>query len=212
LKTFEEIYQFIRPGESMLYSLVTKDRCKKIWEMFENVKDLKGDFIEIGCWRGGTASLIASQMKNFELKNSLFLCDTWSGIPNKISKIDAFYKEGFHHDATISQVTRLFFDLGLNDLNIEILEGIFPEETAKLIPESTKFKLVNLDVDIYTSAKECFTYLWPKIVSDGIVIIDDYLWPNTPGISKFIDEIKHEYLGKFIEIPCAKYQYILKKI
>ena len=212
MKTFESVYNFIRPSEAMLYGLKTKDRCLDHWNQVEAVKNIKGNFIEVGVWRGGSASLIASQMKNLGLTDTLFLCDTWSGVPK--SKIDSsdLYCGNEHHDATIQQVTRLFFDLKLDDLNIEILEGIFPDETSKLIPENTKFKYVSLDTDIYESTHECFNFLWPNIVSGGIVIIDDYLWPNTPGITKFVNELARKKEFKFEEIDCAKYQYILKKI
>lgn len=43
-------------------------------------------------------------------------------------------------------------------------------------------------MDLYQSYKTCLEHLFPKVVSGGIVLFDEYDTPNWPGAKKAIDE------------------------
>ena len=205
---FEEAYQRIRFGDMPLYSLVTKDRCKEIWNTVEELKNLDGDCIEVGVWRGGTAALIAQQIKNLNLNSELFLCDTFTGVV-KADKNDKYYKNGEHSDCSITTVNELF-TLYFKLPKPSILKGIFPEETGNIVKDK-KFKFIHLDVDVYQSTKDAFYFLFDRLVIGGKIIIDDYKWPHCTGIEKFVKEIENDsdkkvYQGK------ANYHVIIEKI
>lgn len=187
--TFEEAYDKIRPGEQMFYGLKTRDRCRDHWDLAGGVMSLRGDLIEVGVWRGGTAALAAAQMKNLGDESTLFLCDTWSGVPREKTCEKDLYVGGEHRDSDTKVVVDLFsrvFDF--DSLEVILLPGIFPDETKRFV-EGRQFKYVSLDVDVYESTKQCFEFLWPSVVRGGVVIIDDYKWPNTPGVEEFVDEM-----------------------
>lgn len=212
MRTFEESYDKIRRHDFPEFSLVTKPRCKELWNTVESVKNLKGNFIEIGVWRGGTAALILQQIINLNLSDKLFLCDTFKGVV-KAGKEDLYYKNGEHSDCStfyIDQLFSLYFKFSKDKYSI--LEGIFPEETGKYI-ENEKFKFIHLDVDVYQSTKDSFDYLLPKLVKDGIIIIDDYEWKNCTGITKFVNELIEQKRND-IEIynGIAPYHAIIRKI
>ena len=46
--------------------------------------------------------------------------------------------------------------------NVELLQGIFPEETAARVADRG-FRLVHVDVDVYQSAKDVFDWAWPRL-------------------------------------------------
>lgn len=75
--------------------------------------------------------------------------------------------------------------MGLN--NVEILEGIFPDETGRRTADH-KFRFCHIDVDVYNSAKDTLAFIWDKIIPGGIVVYDDYGFQGCEGITKYVEE------------------------
>ena len=133
-------------------TLVDKYRCFELWRLVEQSAKLEsGAFIEIGVWRGGTAALIAAQARDLGLKDKVYACDTFSGVV-KAGEEDPDYVGGEHADTSQRSVEQLFYERLKLD-NIEILTGIFPEETGGKV-ENLKFRFCHIDVDVYQSAKD----------------------------------------------------------
>lgn len=77
--------------------------------------------------------------------------------------------------------------------NYYISKGIFPED-VKNEYENKIFRFAHVDVDVYESAKDIVTFVWPRIISGGVMIFDDYGAMTTSGITDLINELK-EYLA-----------------
>ncbi len=177
---FKNIYNNIKN-----YTLVDKYRCYELWKLIEQSSKLKeGVIIEIGVWRGGTGALIAKQAINRNIKDTVYLCDTFSGVV-KASIEDSYYKGGEHSDTSENIVKNLIHSLNLH--NVKILLGIFPEQTSKLITEK-KIRFCHIDVDVYQSAKDINNWIWEKLVHGGIVVYDDYGFYGCNGVSKYVEE------------------------
>lgn len=73
--------------------------------------------------------------------------------------------------------------------NINILEGVFPEETGNKIAEKT-FRFCHIDVDVYDSAKDILTWIWGRTVIGGIIVFDDYGFVTCSGIKALVNEQK----------------------
>jgi O-methyltransferase len=166
-------------------TLVDIYRCFELWELAKQAINVPGDFLEVGVWRGGTASLIAKACQNSGKK--VYLADTFLGVV-KASSADGWYKGGEHADTTPRIVEELLGSVGLN--NFKLLTGIFPDDTAHLIHGNLAF--IHIDVDVYKSAKDIFDWAFPKLSPGGIVVVDDYGFDRCPGITKFCNELKTE--------------------
>jgi O-methyltransferase len=166
-------------------TLVDKYRCFELWRLVEQSAKLEtGALIEIGVWRGGTAALIATQARRLGLCDKVYACDTFSGVV-KAGDEDPDYVGGEHADTSRRLVEELFYTtLKLN--NIEILTGVFPEETGGIV-ENLKFRFCHIDVDVYQSAKDVAEWIWPRLVPGGMIVYDDYGWDTTPGIARYVD-------------------------
>ncbi|NKB25537.1 MAG: hypothetical protein GKR87_14395 [Kiritimatiellae bacterium] len=79
----------------------------------------------------------------------------------------------------------VYKDMGLK--NVEVLKGIFPEQTAHHI-QTKEFRFCHIDVDVYESAKGIIDWTWDKMVVGGIVLYDDYGFLTCDGIRKFVDQ------------------------
>jgi O-methyltransferase len=82
-------------------------------------------------------------------------------------------------------VEELMRRLGLD--NVELLPGVFPEETGNRIADHT-LRLCHVDVDVYQSAKDSFDWAWSRLSAGGVAVFDDYGFPCCPGVTKFVDE------------------------
>jgi O-methyltransferase len=127
---------------------------------------------------------MATRAAALGLDEPVYLCDTWAGVV-KTGDVDTYYRDGKHDDASRETVAALAAALGTT--NVELLQGVFPDETAGRIADN-RFRLCHCDVDVYRSAKDVFDWVWPRLEPGGMVVFDDYGFPACPGVTKFVDE------------------------
>jgi O-methyltransferase len=166
-------------------TLVDIYRCYELWSAVgEAAKLERGDLLEVGVWRGGTGALIAAQSAKHIPGAQVFLCDTFTGVV-KTGAQDTIYKDGMHSDTSAEIVKQLLDQLGLS--NAVLLKGIFPEDTGSQVQDRV-FRFCHVDVDVYQSAKDVVEWLWPRLISSGLVVFDDYGTRGTEGVQRFVNE------------------------
>lgn len=141
-----------------------------------------GDFVEFGTASGFTASVIARTMVEIKRKpkRTLWLFDSFEGLPNATSKIDRANPHvvtGLWGRGTCTGLSPegLLRKVGwfLDPAFIRIEKGWF-SDTAQRIPGDTRFALIHVDGDLYQSAIDCLTPLFERrLISQGAVIIFD---------------------------------------
>jgi O-methyltransferase len=178
-REFRRVYQAVRRN-----TLVDVWRCYELWSLLGELRAVPGAILEVGVWRGGTGALMAARAAGLGLEDKVYLCDTWTGVA-KSSEVDIYYRDGRHDDASPEIVEGLVDRLGLK--SVELLQGVFPEDTGDQIPAST-FRLCHCDVDVYESAKGVLDWVWPRLATGGAVVFDDYGFPACPGVTKLVDE------------------------
>jgi O-methyltransferase len=176
---FRAVHRAIRGN-----TLVDVWRCHELWSLLGELRDVAGAILEVGVWRGGTGALMAARAAGLGLDETIYLCDTWKGVA-KTGEVDIYYRDGKHDDASPELVEELIARLGL--ANVELLEGVFPEDTAERISDRT-FRLCHCDVDVYESARGVLEWVWPRLAPGGLVVFDDYGFPACPGVTKLVDE------------------------
>jgi O-methyltransferase len=185
--SFQSVFQKIKSN-----TLVDVFRCFELWQLVEQCEknSTPGAYIEIGTWRGGTAGIIGSQLKALNSANTLYVADTFTGVV-KTSAADSAYSGGEHSDTSRSLVEELLFKT-LSLKNIEILEGIFPDDTQHLIASDTAFKFCHIDVDVYQSAIDIVNWIWPKLHIGGMIVFDDYGFHTCDGIARYVEEHRND--------------------
>jgi O-methyltransferase len=165
-------------------TLVDVWRLYELWSLLPELAEIPGAILEVGVWRGGSGALLAHRAAKLGLDEVIYLCDTWEGIV-KTGEVDIYYHDGQHSDTSRQTVEKLVKRLNLN--NVELLQGIFPDDTAAPISDQT-FRLCHIDVDVYQSAADVFAWAWPRLSKGGVVVFDDYGFPATPGVTQFVNE------------------------
>lgn len=176
---FQRVYRAVRKS-----TLVDEWRCWELWSLLGELVDIPGGVIEVGVWRGGSGAIMASRARALQIAEPVALCDTWEGVV-KTGEVDTYYRDGKHDDTSRAIVEELVRRLGLT--NVELLQGIFPDQTGDRIADRT-FRLVHVDVDVYQSAKDVFEWAWPRLSVGGVAVFDDYGCAACPGVTRFVDE------------------------
>jgi O-methyltransferase len=140
-QAFMEAYKTLQHA-----TLVDIYRCYELWTLVRQLEHVPGAALEVGVWKGGTGGLIASMLKRFSSPRKIYLCDTFQGVV-KAGVNDTLYRGGEHADTSIEAVMGLMGRLDVT-ANVEILTGIFPEESAHRI-EHNLFAFCHIDVDTY---------------------------------------------------------------
>jgi O-methyltransferase len=167
------------------FTLVDEMRLYELWSLTGQLADAPGDILEVGVWRGGSGCLVAKRSMQLGSDARVVLCDTFSGVV-KAGDEDPIYTGGEHEDTSADLVLDLARSLGLD--NVEVLQGIFPDETGTSIEDRT-FKLCHLDVDVYGSTRDAAGWLWPRLQPGGVIVVDDFGGEGMDGVVQAVDEI-----------------------
>lgn len=178
---FRSVYETVRRS-----TLLDEMRLYELWCLSRQTGHLPGVGIEVGSWRGGAGCLVATQMARAPTPAAMYLCDTFAGVV-KAGARDSDYSGGEHSDASAEQVQQLAARLGLT--NVEVLEGIFPEDTGAPVADQ-RFRFAHIDVDVYQGAKDAFEWLWPRLVPGSVTVFDDYGYTATDGVRALVDELE----------------------
>jgi O-methyltransferase len=166
-------------------TMVDKYRLYELWTLVKQSQKLTGSLLEVGAWRGGSAGVIAASARANGITSPFYVCDTFTGVV-KTSEKDGTYRGGEHSDTSRAIVEELLFQK-MHLENVKILEGIFPDQTAKGI-ENDKFRFCHIDVDSYESARDVLNWVWPRLVVGGIVVYDDYGFRSAVGVTRHVEE------------------------
>lgn len=162
-------------------TMVDVYRCHELYALVGQLSAVPGDLVEVGVWRGGTAALIAAAAPD----RAIHLFDTFEGVAKADEAHDTLYAGGEHADTTVADVEALFARLGLA---CTVSVGTFPDETGSALPPSVAF--AHIDVDTYSSARDAFAAIWPRVGPGGIVVFDDYGFWGCEGVTQAVHEIR----------------------
>src|SRR5215217_2762674 len=141
-------------------------------------REVPGDFIEAGIWRGGVIILMQALIRAHGLKGRrVFAADSFAGIPKNVRALNDpvdLWKDRWV--APEDEVRRNIERFGLLDRNVVFVPGFFVDTLKGLARE--RFALIRLESDSYDSVETSLDYLYPLISTGGIVIIDDWHLPG----------------------------------
>lgn len=157
----------------------------------------EGCLAEVGVYKGGSLKLLAMSFPD----RRTFGFDSFEGLPAAHWTDTEVHRPGEFGDTSQEAVSEF---LGEYKNNVQLVKGIFPA-SASLLEQET-FAFVHIDTDFYLSVKACLEWFWPRLLSGGIIVLDDYLWPACPGVEQALIEF-----GQPFQQTEAAYQAFVRK-
>jgi hypothetical protein len=159
--------------------------AENICQALEQTKNLEGDYVEIGVYRGGSALTAMLYSKFANIKRRMFLLDTFDGFDYEeaTNSVETHWnKNNNHHKLYGSDKTMNYIN------NVLITEC--PDQEFKLVKSNIcvdslpsdidKIVIANIDVDMYEATRDAYIKVADKIVKGGIIIAEDPT--STPGL------------------------------
>lgn len=151
----------------------------------------KGDIVEFGSYRGGSAIFMASLLRSFGSTAKVFALDTYAGMPETDAVRD-LHRKGDFVDTSIEDFRRTIAEHGLEDW-VEPVQGVFTDTFPGLVESGRPIALAHIDCDIYDGVKYGIEASRPHMVADAYFVFDDPLHGSCLGAMQAIEEtLLHE--------------------
>jgi len=178
----------------------------RLWAMIQAIKEvrnknLEGDIVECGVWKGGYLILSQLLVEEFKMDKAVYGYDTFQGMtePGDMdieketgtpAKVEWEKHKSKDHNSwclsTIEEVQKTIKNNVKNCGNVKLIQGKVEDtlKEEKNLPKT--ISVLRLDTDWYESTKLELEVLYPRLVKGGVLIIDDYgCWE---GSKKAVDE------------------------
>ena len=140
-------------------------------------KNVPGDFLEAGVWRGGSSIFAKGVLRAYgeDHIRKVWVCDSFKGLPKASSK-----KDGTKWDQILAlrvdkaTVQENFKRFDLLDDNVKFAEGYFVHSLPKVRSQVESLAVLRADGDMYGSTMDILFNLYDKLSVGGMCIIDDY--------------------------------------
>ncbi|MDA3956427.1 TylF/MycF/NovP-related O-methyltransferase [Oceanispirochaeta sp.] len=189
-EAFLKIWEAVSP-----YTMISLERGYALYTGIRHLlaRNIEGDFVECGVWKGGSCMLMALTILSEKAKpRPIWLYDTFTGMtePGKEDRIISSgqsVSERWHQGwwaAGSDQVMKHLSSTGYPQELFKIVPGDVCETLDSVIPDTTA--LLRLDTDWYASTKKELEILYPRLCTGGLLIIDDY--GHFSGARQAVDE------------------------
>ena len=165
---------------SRAHSMIGQKRMLQLQRAAEFVieRNVPGDFIETGVWRGGACIMLRAVLKAWGVTDRrVWLADSFAGLPEPDpERYPADKGQNLHTfkalAVPIETVRANFARYGLLDEQVVFLKGWFRDTLPNAPIE--RIAILRLDGDLYESTMDAFAALYDKVSHGGFVVVDDF--------------------------------------
>lgn len=172
--------------------------------LFNQVKDIPGDIIECGVFKG-TGIFTFLKLKRyfcpnshkkvigFDFFNSKELTESLLPQDKKAMTL-LFEGRNFSHDRSYKQFLEdKILESGFFDHEFELIQGDVSEQAMQFIEQrpGAKISLLYLDLDLEQPTYDVLNYFWNKVSTGGIIVFDEYAyhnWSESIGVDRFFKD------------------------
>jgi hypothetical protein len=193
-------------------------------KFYEMVKDLNGDIVECGVFKGsGLLSWLKildmnepnsiKKVIGFDFFDNSFV-DNLQGI-DKTTMAEVFSRcETKTDDISINSIENTILQSGFLPEKFTLVKGDISQTTKEFVKNKPGFRIsiLYLDLDLYEPTYDTLVNLWDYIVYGGIVVFDEYAyhnWSESKAADQFIKEKKISLISTKVKAPTA---YFIKTI
>ncbi|MCB0428600.1 MAG: class I SAM-dependent methyltransferase [Flavobacteriales bacterium] len=170
----------------------TMTSAERMYALYNSIRYLvdngvAGDVVECGVWRGGSSMNAAITLQKCgDTTRNMHLYDTFEGMSAPTDKDISYFDESAegewqrsqkqdHNEwcyAPIDLVKKNMTSTGYPADKLHFIKGKVEDTIPQNMPGD--IALLRVDTDWYESTYHILKHLYPKVVKNGVVILDDY--------------------------------------
>ena len=226
-KDFSETHlincEFIKEQTFNNFGFIPGNNICLLLDKIQQLKDIEGDYVECGTFKGGTLLPLALYCEHFNVSNNktLYGMDSFAGFPsskhhindlperfNDLYKNNLITKDHFkkakirtqdfkslkHLESSYFENVNEVFKNSSKFNNVKLIKGAFSDTTPNF---NKKISLLHLDCDLYESYLVCLNNLYQNVVNNGVIVFDEYYSHKYPGARIAIEEFFKNKKGYF---------------
>ncbi len=150
------------------------------------------DFVECGCWTGHSSYMISKILRQNNFNNKFHIFDSFEGGLSSFQSQDK-HSTSTRTDAELEKLREQwsssedFVRDVLKEFDfVKLYKGWIPDRFKEV--ENRKFQFVHIDVDLYQPTLDALEFFYPRLVSGGVIVCDDYNLTMFPGAKQAWDE------------------------
>jgi O-methyltransferase len=173
-----------------------------VCSLAEIVKKLEGDFVECGVSTGIYSRAVIDYVDFDNLDKTFYLMDTFNG-PKKEQITENEESLGINNYIDIykndvyEQVCETF-----KSFKVRIIRGMIPETLKECKAE--KICYLSIDMNVVAPEIAAANFFWDKLVSGGVMILDDYGFPAHFEQKIAFDKFAAEKGVQILYLPTAQ--------
>jgi O-methyltransferase len=171
-------------GAQSIQGFAPHERYYLLWSALKQAKDLPGNFVQCGVYKGEQAYFMAK-----ETDRIVHLFDSFEGA-TEFDEFDNDFYKAMPFKCAVEDCEKTL--AGFTNVSINV--GRVPANFDKVGPIS----LLHIDLDLHLPTKISLENLWSKIVDNGIVMVDTHDDVAT-GVTKAITEFA-ESVGRELQV------------
>jgi len=190
---------------------------------FEKIKDLPGDIVELGVFKGSGVATFLKFLEIFKThsNNKVIGFDLFDP-GNKVieqykngEKMKIVYNKSNEENLNFDSVKSKLLKINSDESKFILVKGDVCETTKIFVKENPGFRIsmIYVDLDLEEPVYHSLKNLWERLLPGGYIIFDEYEYhkfDESNGVDKFLKEFKIEY-----EIKCTNFMaptsYMIKK-
>ncbi len=167
------------------------------------VKHLEGDFVECGVNTGAYAAAVINYLDFNSLDKKFYLLDTFAGldvtqITNEEKKVGIDRIYGKAYSDVYEQVKATFAPFP----SVKIIRGLVPDTLPQC--DTNKVAYLSIDMNVVKPEIEAANYFWDKIVKGGVMMLDDYGFPQHINQKVAFDEFARQKGVDILALPTGQ--------
>jgi len=170
-------------GDASALTMVTPVKLRHFGQLALDAwqRNISGDVLEAGVWRGGASIYLAALMRAYSglaSQRKIVLADAFQSMPTSLSSASGgkWASLSFHHLA-YDDMQSIFKNFGLWGDQVEFVVGYFSASLSvfreQALSQGRRLSVLRIDADMYESYMDVLYNLYDLLSVGGFLICDD---------------------------------------